>query len=220
MKFIQTSCKDIPTSTFIKHSTNLIYNFPGTFAQILQALKCPHLPLELHDTPIGSSWIPFVQRSFARGSMSFVLQVTSPNHCNNYPKFPLTNIILLSSRTCLLFLPDLASFVAALLFAVHPIHTEAVSSKLAPRYNFTQTNNWNFNCPFRLPSRHLFRVIYSFIYLACLFIQVTGVVGRAETLSSLFYLAALITYTKCGKSKRSTGNLDFVSPGECNFHHF
>ncbi|XP_001601753.2 protein O-mannosyl-transferase Tmtc3 [Nasonia vitripennis] len=68
-------------------------------------------------------------------------------------------VCLLYFRTCLMFLPDVASFVSALLFAVHPIHTEAV----------------------------------------------TGVVGRAETLSSLFYLAALITYTKCCRSKRSTG---------------
>lgn len=59
-----------------------------------------------------------------------------------------------------MFLSDLASFVSALLFAVHPIHTEAV----------------------------------------------TGVVGRAETLSSLFYLGALIMYTKACKNKRTTGN--------------
>ncbi|KAJ8675843.1 hypothetical protein QAD02_011629, partial [Eretmocerus hayati] len=68
-------------------------------------------------------------------------------------------VCLLYFRTCLMFLPDLASFMSAMLFAVHPIHTEAV----------------------------------------------TGVVGRAETLSSLFYLAALVTYTKCCRSKRSTG---------------
>ncbi|XP_046747903.1 protein O-mannosyl-transferase Tmtc3-like isoform X1 [Diprion similis] len=68
-------------------------------------------------------------------------------------------VCLLYFRMCLMFLPDPASFVSALLFAVHPIHTEAV----------------------------------------------TGVVGRAETLSSLFYLAAFITYTKSCKSKRSTG---------------
>lgn len=59
-----------------------------------------------------------------------------------------------------MFLSDLASFVSALLFAVHPVHTEAV----------------------------------------------TGVVGRAETLSSLFYLGAFIMYTKACKSKRTTGN--------------
>ncbi|XP_053988593.1 protein O-mannosyl-transferase Tmtc3-like [Hylaeus volcanicus] len=67
-------------------------------------------------------------------------------------------VCLLYFRTCLMFLSDSATFVSSLLFAVHPIHTEAV----------------------------------------------TGVVGRAETLSSLFYLAALITYTKCCRSRRST----------------
>lgn len=30
-------------------------------------------------------------------------------------------------RLCTMFLPELGSFVAAMLFAVHPIHTEAVS---------------------------------------------------------------------------------------------
>lgn len=30
-------------------------------------------------------------------------------------------------RVCAMFLPEFASFVAAILFAVHPIHTEAVS---------------------------------------------------------------------------------------------
>nr|XP_053643885.1 protein O-mannosyl-transferase Tmtc3-like [Cherax quadricarinatus] len=50
---------------------------------------------------------------------------------------------------CSMFLPELSSFVASLLFAVHPIHTEAV----------------------------------------------TGVVGRAETLSSLFFLGALVAYS-------------------------
>ncbi|KAK8735458.1 hypothetical protein OTU49_005399, partial [Cherax quadricarinatus] len=52
-------------------------------------------------------------------------------------------------RMCSMFLPELSSFVASLLFAVHPIHTEAV----------------------------------------------TGVVGRAETLSSLFFLGALVAYS-------------------------
>ncbi|XP_063987197.1 protein O-mannosyl-transferase Tmtc3 [Diachasmimorpha longicaudata] len=68
-------------------------------------------------------------------------------------------VCILFFRTCLMFLSDLASFVAALLFAVHPIHTEAV----------------------------------------------TGVVGRAEILYSLFYLGALITYKKACKNQRSTG---------------
>lgn len=63
------------------------------------------------------------------------------------------------SRMCSMFLSELSSFAAAMLFAVHPIHTEAV----------------------------------------------TGVVGRAETLASIFFLASFILYTKSTKFKRSTG---------------
>ncbi|RXM29909.1 Transmembrane and TPR repeat-containing protein 3 [Acipenser ruthenus] len=54
------------------------------------------------------------------------------------------------TEVCRLFLDQKSSLVAALLFAVHPIHTEAV----------------------------------------------TGVVGRAELLSSIFLLAAFLSYTK------------------------
>ncbi|KFP33950.1 Transmembrane and TPR repeat-containing protein 3, partial [Colius striatus] len=53
-------------------------------------------------------------------------------------------------KVCKLFLDNKSSIVASLLFAVHPIHTEAV----------------------------------------------TGVVGRAELLSSIFFLAAFLSYTK------------------------
>lgn len=53
-------------------------------------------------------------------------------------------------KVCTLFLDKRSSVIAALLFAVHPIHTEAV----------------------------------------------TGVVGRAELLSSVFFLAAFLSYTK------------------------
>ncbi|XP_052021854.1 protein O-mannosyl-transferase TMTC3 isoform X2 [Apodemus sylvaticus] len=53
-------------------------------------------------------------------------------------------------KVCRLFLDKRSSVIAALLFAVHPIHTEAV----------------------------------------------TGVVGRAELLSSVFFLAAFLSYTK------------------------
>ncbi|KAM3869869.1 protein O-mannosyl-transferase TMTC3 [Diretmus argenteus] len=62
-------------------------------------------------------------------------------------------VCVLFLRVCRLFLDKTSSLVAALLFAVHPIHTEAV----------------------------------------------TGVVGRAELLSSIFLLAAFLAYT------RSTG---------------
>ncbi|XP_019336439.1 protein O-mannosyl-transferase TMTC3 isoform X1 [Alligator mississippiensis] len=53
-------------------------------------------------------------------------------------------------KVCKLFLDNRSSVIASLLFAVHPIHTEAV----------------------------------------------TGVVGRAELLSSIFFLAAFLSYTK------------------------
>lgn len=35
-------------------------------------------------------------------------------------------------RLCALLLPELSSFIAAMLFAVHPIHTEAVSTNHRP----------------------------------------------------------------------------------------
>ncbi|XP_062317316.1 protein O-mannosyl-transferase TMTC3 [Osmerus eperlanus] len=59
-------------------------------------------------------------------------------------------VCVLFLRVCRLFLDMTSSLVAALLFAVHPIHTEAV----------------------------------------------TGVVGRAELLSSIFLLAAFLAYTR------------------------
>jgi len=40
------------------------------------------------------------------------------------------NVLLLFDRLCSLFLVPSAAFVAAVLFAVHPIHTEAVSGFL------------------------------------------------------------------------------------------
>ncbi|XP_075235033.1 protein O-mannosyl-transferase Tmtc3-like [Lycorma delicatula] len=68
-------------------------------------------------------------------------------------------VCLLYFRMCSMFLPETSGFVAALLFAVHPIHTEAV----------------------------------------------TGVVGRAETLSSVYFLASFMFYIKATRRKRSTG---------------
>ncbi|NWW16105.1 TMTC3 protein, partial [Falcunculus frontatus] len=59
-------------------------------------------------------------------------------------------VCLVFLKVCKLFLDNKSSVVASLLFAVHPIHTEAV----------------------------------------------TGVVGRAELLSSIFFLAAFLSYTK------------------------
>ncbi|KAL4232814.1 Protein O-mannosyl-transferase tmtc3 [Mactra antiquata] len=60
-------------------------------------------------------------------------------------------VCIMFMMMCNMFIQELPSFVASLLFAVHPIHTEAV----------------------------------------------TGVVGRAEALSSIFFLAALMVYAKC-----------------------
>ncbi|XP_041853734.1 protein O-mannosyl-transferase TMTC3 isoform X1 [Melanotaenia boesemani] len=77
--------------------------------------------------------------------------------------YHLLNVILhavvcvLFLRVCRLFLDRTSSLVAALLFAVHPIHTEAV----------------------------------------------TGVVGRAELLSSIFLLAAFLAYTKSTSTDQS-----------------
>ncbi|XP_060558909.1 protein O-mannosyl-transferase TMTC3-like [Ruditapes philippinarum] len=78
--------------------------------------------------------------------------------------YHLLNIILhaivciMYMKMCNMFIPELPSFVAAMLFAVHPIHTEAV----------------------------------------------TGVVGRAESLSSIFFIAALMFYAKCTSYHRDT----------------
>lgn len=67
-------------------------------------------------------------------------------------------VCLLYLRLCSLFLKPAESLVAAILFAVHPIHTEAVS----------------------------------------------GVVGRAEILCSVFFLAAFFSYCKCSKRRSET----------------
>ncbi|XP_046581370.1 protein O-mannosyl-transferase TMTC3-like isoform X2 [Haliotis rubra] len=60
-------------------------------------------------------------------------------------------VCIMFMKMCGMFLKQWTSFLAALMFAVHPVHTEAV----------------------------------------------TGVVGRAEALSSIFILAALMSYIKC-----------------------
>ncbi|KAJ8269046.1 hypothetical protein COCON_G00116530 [Conger conger] len=79
------------------------------------------------------------------------------------PSYHLLNVLLhvvvcvIFLRVCRLFLDKTSSRVAALLFAVHPIHTEAV----------------------------------------------TGVVGRAELLSSIFLLAAFLSYTRSKGSDHS-----------------
>ncbi|CAL1294996.1 unnamed protein product [Larinioides sclopetarius] len=77
-----------------------------------------------------------------------------------------TVVCLLYYRFCCDFLPFTPSFVTSMLFAVHPIHTEAV----------------------------------------------TGVVGRAELLSSIFFLLALQTYIR---STRQKGPNDYKALLRC-----
>ncbi|XP_037088175.1 LOW QUALITY PROTEIN: protein O-mannosyl-transferase Tmtc3-like [Pollicipes pollicipes] len=78
--------------------------------------------------------------------------------------YHLVNVILhglvciLYFRLCALFAPDSCSFLASLLFAIHPVHTEAV----------------------------------------------TGVVGRAELLSSLFFIGAFMAYARSTQSPHTT----------------
>ncbi|XP_022248795.1 transmembrane and TPR repeat-containing protein CG4050-like [Limulus polyphemus] len=72
-------------------------------------------------------------------------------------------VCFLYFRTCLLFLSSLASFVAALIFSVHPVHTEAVA----------------------------------------------GIVGRAELLSAIFFLSALMYYVKNRHSSHGTASCFF-----------
>ncbi|CAL1546804.1 unnamed protein product [Lymnaea stagnalis] len=67
-------------------------------------------------------------------------------------------VCVLFMRVCKMFMSELTSFLAALLFAVHPVHTEAV----------------------------------------------TGVVGRAEALSSIFFLSAFISYAKSTGYRKKT----------------
>ncbi|CAN7939236.1 unnamed protein product, partial [Ixodes hexagonus] len=69
-------------------------------------------------------------------------------------------VCLLFLRLSSMFLSEAASVAAALLFAVQPVHTEAV----------------------------------------------TGVVGRAESLSSVFFLLAFLAYSRCAQRWSSTGD--------------
>ncbi|GFR32179.1 protein O-mannosyl-transferase TMTC3 [Trichonephila clavata] len=78
--------------------------------------------------------------------------------------YHLTNIVMhgivstLYMRICGMFVSRMTAFVAGLLFATHPVHTEAV----------------------------------------------TGVVGRAEILSSLFFLLAFLCYTNAATAAPNT----------------
>lgn len=49
--------------------------------------------------------------------------------------------------------------------------------------------------------------IWTFLLMKLMTLQVTGVVGRAETLASVFFLGAFIFYTRATKHKKATGNI-------------
>ena len=52
----------------------------------------------------------------------------------------------------------------------------------------------------------LFLKFLKFLKISYFWLQVTGVVGRAEMLSSIFYLMALMNYSKCTAYRSKTGN--------------
>ncbi|KAG6455024.1 hypothetical protein O3G_MSEX008993 [Manduca sexta] len=90
-----------------------------------------------------------------------------------------------------MFLPEFASFVAAILFAVHPIHTEAF-------HILYDTTTERAGGSIRQNNSVLLQK------QGALQFQVTGVVGRAEMLSSLFFLGALLCYARAANRRRYT----------------
>ncbi|XP_052833233.1 protein O-mannosyl-transferase TMTC3 isoform X2 [Octopus bimaculoides] len=126
----------------------------------------PHVPLsnlfwnDFWGTPMNKedshkSYRPLCVLTFR---LNYALTALNPM------SYHLVNIILhavvsvLLMRVCCLFLHRFTALLAAVLFALHPIHTEAV----------------------------------------------TGVVGRAESLSACFFLAALLVYAKASKHPSRT----------------
>lgn len=99
--------------------------------------------------------------------------------------FHLTNI-LLHAIVCILFtrisfcvagLRRQFAFIAGTIFALHPIHSEAVS-KQTERVNF-QASLLKNTTPITTLFHHP---------------QVTGIVGRADVLACLFFLLSLLLY--------------------------
>ncbi|KPJ15271.1 Transmembrane and TPR repeat-containing protein CG4050 [Papilio machaon] len=102
-------------------------------------------------------------------------------------------VSLLYYRVCAMFLPEFASFVAAILFAVHPIHTEAVTGVVGRAEMLSSVFFLGaLLCYARAASRRRYTG------------KVTGVVGRAEMLSSVFFLGALLCYARAASRRRYT----------------
>jgi protein O-mannosyl-transferase len=88
-----------------------------------------------------------------------------------------TTNILLHAAACILFTrvcSKIAGFrwnftiLAGVLFAVHPIHTEAVSTRSE-------------------------KILFATVHTLRLF-QVTGIVGRADVLACIFFLLSVLIY--------------------------
>ncbi|KAK2149545.1 hypothetical protein LSH36_447g03000 [Paralvinella palmiformis] len=109
----------------------------------------------MHKERSHKSYRPLCVLSFRMNYAFSELQPWSYHLVNNVLH---AAVCVLFLRVCGMFLSDISSFLAAMLFAVHPVHTEAI----------------------------------------------TGVVGRAELLSSIFYLLALMSYSKCTGYRSNT----------------
>lgn len=61
--------------------------------------------------------------------INFIINLKKNLFCRKFYEFFFLSfhVIAINYRMCAMLLPELASFAAAMLFAVHPIHTEAVS---------------------------------------------------------------------------------------------
>ncbi|CAI9741907.1 and TPR repeat-containing 3 [Octopus vulgaris] len=126
----------------------------------------PHVPLsnlfwnDFWGTPMNKedshkSYRPLCVLTFR---LNYALTALNPMsyHLVNIVLHAVVSVLLM--RVCCLFLHHFTALLAAVLFALHPIHTEAV----------------------------------------------TGVVGRAESLSACFFLAALLVYAKASKHPSRT----------------
>ncbi|KAF6216658.1 hypothetical protein GE061_001004 [Apolygus lucorum] len=127
----------------------------------------PHVPLKniffndfwgtpIHKEQSHKSYRPLCVLTFR---LNYFLQQLEPFGYHAVNVFLHSLVCWMYFKMCSMFLQELPAFIAALLFTVHPIHTEAV----------------------------------------------TGVVGRAETLSSVFFLGAFILYSQATKEKHKVG---------------
>ncbi|CAB0009508.1 unnamed protein product [Nesidiocoris tenuis] len=130
----------------------------------------PHVPLKniffndfwgtpIHKEQSHKSYRPLCVLTFR---LNYYFQQLEPFGYHAVNVFLHSLVCLMYFKMCSMFLPELPSFISAILFTVHPIHTEAV----------------------------------------------TGVVGRAETLSSVFFVGAFILYGYSTKEKKQSWHLD------------